>query len=46
MKLMMDKIILYIATANGLEVMMGDICNTYLDADTQENIYTHSGPKF
>ena len=35
MKLVLARIILTISAANGLEVMMGDIGNAYLNADTQ-----------
>ena len=31
---------------NRLKVMAGDIGNTYLNNDTKNNIYTHTGPEF
>ena len=35
-----------IAAANNLIVMTGNIGNAYLNANTQENIYTHAGIQF
>ena len=35
-----------IAAANNLEVMVGDINNAYLHADTKEKVYTRAGAEF
>ncbi len=35
-----------IAKAQGLKVLAGDVGNTYLNADTNEKVYTRCGPKF
>ena len=35
-----------ISAENGLEVMAGDIGGAYLNANTEENIYSCAGPKF
>ena len=35
-----------IAAANNLEVMTGDIGNAYLNAETEEKIYTRAGAEF
>ena len=35
-----------ITAANNLEVMVGDIGNAYLHADTEEKVYTHAGAEF
>ena len=39
MTLVLSRILLKIASENGLRVMMGDIGNAYLNADTNKNIY-------
>ena len=39
-------ILMTIAAAYNLYVMTGDIGNAYLNANTQENIYTHAGTEF
>ena len=41
-----SRILMKIAAANKLEVMMGDIGNAYLNANTEEKIYTCAGAKF
>ena len=46
MKSVSSRILMIIAATNDLEVMMGDIGNVYLHADTEEKFYTRSGPKF
>ena len=46
MKSVSSRIIMTIAAANNLDVMTGDIVNTNLNANTQENIYTHAGSEF
>ena len=38
MKFVLAKIILDIASENGLELTMGDIVNTYLNSETQRKI--------
>ena len=35
-----------IAAANNVDVMTGDIGNAYLNANTQEKIYTRAGTEF
>ena len=35
-----------IADANNLDVMTSDIGNAYINANTQENIYTCAGAKY
>ena len=35
-----------IADANNLEVMVGDIGNAYLHADTKQKVYTRAGAEF
>ena len=35
-----------ISAENGLEVMAGDIGGAYLNANTEENIFSYAGPKF
>ena len=46
MELLSDRILLTTSAENGLEVIMGDIGNVYLNDKAQENIYMHKGPKF
>ena len=41
-----DRILMSIAAANNLYVMTGDIGNSYLNANTQGKIYTHTGNAF
>ena len=41
-----DRILMKIAAANNLDVMTGDIGNSYLNANTQGKIYTHTGNAF
>ena len=41
-----DRILMTIAAANNLDVMTGDIGNSYLNANTQGKIYTHTGNAF
>ena len=45
-KLVLSKILMKITSANNLEVMMGDIGNAYLKANTKENIYNRAGAEF
>ena len=37
------RILMTIAATNNLDFMTGNIGNAYLNANTQENIYTHTG---
>ena len=46
MKFVSDRILMIIESKNNLEVMTGDIGNYYLNANTQENIYTRAGVEF
>ena len=46
MKLVSSRILMTIDAANGLEVMTGYIGNAYLNANTEENICTHTGAEF
>ena len=46
MKLVSSRILFTTSSANGLMAMMDDIGNSYLNAEMNENIYTHAGPKF
>ena len=43
MKSISARILMTIAAVNNLEVMTGDIGNDYLNANTQETIYTRAG---
>ena len=45
MKSVSARILMTIAAANNLEVMTGDIGNAYLNAETEEKIYTRAGAK-
>ena len=40
------RVLMTIAAANILEVMVGDIGNAYLHADTEEKVYTRAGAEF
>ena len=40
------RILMKIAAKNNLDVMTGDIGNAYLNANTQGNIYNHTGNDF
>ena len=46
MKLVSSRILLSMESSNGLEIMMGDIRNAYLNANTKEKKYTRAGPNF
>ena len=46
MELVLFSILMKIAATNNLEVMTGDMGNLYLNANTEENIYTRVGAKF
>ena len=46
MKSVSANILLKTSASNGLEVITGDICGAYLNANTEENIYSCAGPKF
>ena len=41
-----DRILMTVAAANNLDVITGDIVNSYLNANTQGKIYTHTGNAF
>ena len=40
------RILMNISAANNLEVMMGDIGNSYTNAETEESIYTRAGAEY
>ena len=46
MKSISSRILMTIAAANNLDVMTGDIGNAYLNANTQEKIYTCADAEF
>ena len=46
MKSVSARVLMTIAAANDLEVMVGDIGNAYLHADTEEKVYTRAGADF
>ena len=46
MKSVSARILMTIAATNDLDVMTGDIGNAYLNVNTKEKIYTHTGAKF
>ena len=46
MKLVSYRILLTVSAANKIEVMMGEIGNVYLNASTEEKIYTCAVPVF
>ena len=46
MKSVSDIILMTIAAANNLDVITGDIGNAYLNADTEENVYSRAGAGF
>ena len=46
MKSVSDRILMKIVAVYNLNVMTGDICNVYLNANTEENIYTYAGDEF
>ena len=46
MKPVSARILMTIAAANNLGIMTVDIGNFYLNANTEENIYTRAGPEF
>ena len=46
MESILARILIKNSAANNLDVMTGDICNAYLNANTQENIYTRAGTDF
>ena len=46
MKSVSARILMKIAAANNLDVITGDICNSYLNTNTQENIYTDAGTDY
>ena len=46
MKSVSARILMIISEVNTLEVITGDIGNTYLNTNTQEKIYTRAGVEF
>jgi len=46
MKSVSARVLMTIATANNLDVMVGDIGNAYLHATTEEKVYTRAGAEF
>ena len=46
MKSVSARFLMTIAAANDLDVMVGDIGNAYLHADTEEKFYTRAGAEF
>ena len=46
MKSVSARILMTIASANDLEVVIGDIGNAYLHAETEEKVYSRAGPDF
>ena len=46
MNSVLSRILMTIEAANNLYFMTGDIGNAYLNANTQENIYTRAGTEF
>ena len=46
MKYFSDRILMTIAVANNLDLMTGDIVNAYLNANTEEKIYSCAGAEF
>ena len=46
MKAVSQRLFMVIASANNYEVMVGDITNAYLYADTGVKVYTRVGPEF
>jgi hypothetical protein len=40
------RLVLLLAELNGLEIMVGDVGNAYLEAETKEKVYSIAGPEF